>query len=387
MILQRLEAAGFEAYCVGGCVRDALMDKTPFDWDICTAAKPEQIMHIFDDFQLVTNGLKHGTVTVIVDRKPYEITTFRTDGEYLDNRRPESVVFVKNIEGDLARRDFTVNAMAFSPIHGFADLFGGRKDLAAGIIKCVGDPEKRFMEDALRIMRMLRFAAVLGFEIESKTAAAAIKTKKLLKNIAAERICTEFLKLLDGKTAYEILSEYEEIFAEILFLPFKGDFKAAAKAAAEQCGTKNRLAVLFHMLYFEPQEVKKAAEALKMSRDMTSFCVFVSEHFDDKIPANITYMRKAVGAYGKERMLSLCEIKNAKEAIGFLETIEQKKLCCTLKELNISGGDLADIGISKGKRMGKALERILNDVIEEKTDNEKNSLVSYARRLVEAGEI
>ena len=387
MILQRLETAGFEAYCVGGCVRDALMNKTPFDWDICTAATPEKTMHIFDDFQLVTNGLKHGTVTVIVNRKPYEITTFRTDGEYLDNRRPESVVFVKNIEGDLARRDFTVNAMAFSPIHGFADLFGGREDLAAGIIKCVGDPEKRFMEDALRIMRMLRFAAVLGFEIESKTAAAAIKTKKLLKNIAAERICTEFLKLLDGKTAYEILSEYEEIFAEILFLPFKGDFKAAAKAAAEQCGTKNRLAVLFHMLYFEPQEVKKAAEALKMSRDMTSFCVFVSEHFDDKIPENITDMRKAVGAYGKERMLSLCKIKNAKEAIGFLETIEQKKLCCTLKELNISGGDLADIGISKGKRMGKALERILNDVIEEKTDNEKNSLVSYARRLAEAGEI
>lgn len=387
MILQRLEAAGFEAYCVGGCVRDALMNKTPFDWDICTAATPEKTMHIFEDFQLVTNGLKHGTVTVIVDRKPYEITTFRTDGKYLDNRRPESVVFVKNIEGDLARRDFTVNAMAFSPIHGFADLFGGREDLAAGIIKCVGDPEKRFMEDALRIMRMLRFAAVLGFEIEIKTAAAAIKTKKLLKNIAAERICTEFLKLLDGKAAYEILSEYEEIFAEVLFLPFKGDFKSAAKAATEQCGTKNRLAVLFHMLYFEPQEVKKAAEALKMSRDMTSFCVFVSEHFDDKIPANITDMRKAVGIYGKERMLSLCKIKNAKEAIGFLETIEQKKLCCTLKELNISGGDLADIGISKGKRMGKALERILNDVIEEKTDNEKNSLVSYARRLVEAGEI
>ena len=388
LILSRLEAAGFAAYCVGGCVRDSFMNKEPLDWDICTSAEPQETVKVFEGFKTVNkNGLKHGTVTVILESKPYEITTFRTDGEYLDNRRPESVTFVKSIEGDLARRDFTINAMAFSPKRGFIDLFGGSKDIKNGIIKCVGDAEKRFHEDALRIMRALRFASVLGFEIESKTANAAILCRGLLKNISAERICAEFLKLMEGKAAEKILKAYPEIFAEILPQPFIGDYFTAATEAGRQTSLKNRAAVFLHLLYECPEGVKTAAKKLKMSRETTNFLINVSRNFDLKLPTDLVAMRHLVKTLGTETLDDIAGIKGDASAAALLDEIKNKRLCCSLKELKISGGELKKLGIKQGKAVGIALERLLNDVIDEKVENNKSSLTEYTVKLKETGEI
>ena len=193
-----LQSAGFESYAVGGCVRDSLLGNTPNDWDITTSAKPENMKSVFADFHCIDTGIKHGTVTVVIDGEPLEITTFRLDGEYEDNRHPKSVTFTSNLGADLGRRDFTVNAMAYSKKTGTVDLFGGQNDLKNKIIRCVGDPDRRFNEDALRILRALRFASALDFEIEEKTAQSLLKNCALLGNISEERIAKELLKLVCG---------------------------------------------------------------------------------------------------------------------------------------------------------------------------------------------
>ena len=203
--LDCLERAGFEAYMVGGCVRDAVMGRIPSDYDITTSASPGEVMKVFDGEKIIETGLKHGTVTLLRRGMPLEITTYRVDGLYTDNRHPESVAFTSSIREDTARRDFTINSVAFSPVRGFADFYGGVKDIQVGIIRCVGDPEKRFREDALRIIRALRFAAVTGFEIEEATFKAACENSGLLRNISVERIREELVKLLCGQYAGTLL--------------------------------------------------------------------------------------------------------------------------------------------------------------------------------------
>ena len=215
-LLAMLRDAGFPAYTVGGCVRDALLGITPHDWDICTSALPEQMQQVFKDLHTVETGLKHGTLTVVVNHIPYEITTFRVDGEYTDHRHPDSVSFVDNIAEDLSRRDFTVNAMAWSPDSGLVDLFDGREDLAAGVIRCVGDPALRFDEDALRVLRALRFASVYDFSIDPATDAAARKLAPSLHGVAGERIREELMKLLCGKGVGRILRAYPDVLSEII---------------------------------------------------------------------------------------------------------------------------------------------------------------------------
>ena len=243
-VMQALEILGkngYSAYAVGGCVRDSLLGNKPDDWDICTSALPEQTAECFADYRVIPTGVKHGTVTVIVE-KPLEITTFRIDGDYLDNRRPSEVSFTRRLEDDLCRRDFTVNAMALSADGEITDLYGGQEDLNAKLIRCVGYAETRFDEDALRIMRALRFASVLGFEIESETA-DAIRTKcQLLANIAAERIVKEFTKLLRGNCA-DIIFGYSEVIK--IFLPI-ADFSAdtVRLIAASPADPLLRLAIL-----------------------------------------------------------------------------------------------------------------------------------------------
>ena len=211
-----LQSAGFEAYAVGVCVRDSLLGKTPNDWDITTSAKPEDMKSVFADFHCIDTGIKHGTVTVVIDGEPLEITTFRLDGEYEDNRHPKSVTFTSDLGADLGRRDFTVNAMAYSKKTGTVDLFGGQNDLKNKIIRCVGDPDRRFNEDALRILRALRFASALDFEIEEKTAQSLLKNRALLENISEERIAKELLKLVCGKGAKRILTDFAPVLFEIL---------------------------------------------------------------------------------------------------------------------------------------------------------------------------
>ncbi len=215
-LLSRLTCAGFGAYVVGGCVRDALLGLEPHDWDICTSALPEEMRTVFSGEHLLETGLKHGTLTVVLDHVPYEITTFRTDGAYTDHRHPDAVSFVRSLGEDLARRDFTVNAMACSAEGRLEDPFGGREDLAAQLIRCVGDPFLRFQEDALRILRALRFASVYDFRLHPETASALRQLAPTLSRIAPERIREELLKLLCGKAAGRILRDFPEVFAEVI---------------------------------------------------------------------------------------------------------------------------------------------------------------------------
>ncbi|MCD8144721.1 MAG: HD domain-containing protein [Oscillospiraceae bacterium] len=215
-ILHRLHSAGHEAYAVGGCVRDALRGGTPHDWDICTSASPAEIHRCFPDLRTVDTGAAHGTVTVILEGAPYEVTTFRRDGHYADHRRPDEVQFVRSLEEDLARRDFTINAMAVGSDGVIRDFHGGQTDLAQGIIRCVGNPVARFQEDALRILRALRFAAVLDFTLEPATAQAACEQKALLQFVSAERIYAELNRLLVGPGAARVLRDYTEIIGVVL---------------------------------------------------------------------------------------------------------------------------------------------------------------------------
>ena len=211
-----LESAGFSAYFVGGCVRDSLLGNPPADWDIATNALPEQVKAAFRGYTVVDTGLKHGTVTVVSDYHNLEITTYRIDGDYSDSRRPDSVIFTADLHEDLKRRDFTVNAMAYHPEQGLVDDWGGKRDLKEKVLRCVGDPEQRFKEDALRILRGLRFAAVLGFSIEPKTETALRQKRGLLSNISGERIREELVKLLFGENVQQVLLTYRSILGEVL---------------------------------------------------------------------------------------------------------------------------------------------------------------------------
>jgi tRNA nucleotidyltransferase (CCA-adding enzyme) len=215
-VLKRLSENGREAYAVGGCVRDSLLGLTPNDWDVATSALPEETERIFADCRVIETGLKHGTVTILSGGMPIEVTTYRIDGAYSDGRHPDDVSFTRNLKDDLARRDFTVNALAYNPESGLADCFGGRQDLADGIIRCVGDADIRFREDGLRILRALRFSSVLGFSIESRTAESALRNRDLLDRIAGERIQAEFTKLLCGRGAAEVLRKFREIIAQFI---------------------------------------------------------------------------------------------------------------------------------------------------------------------------
>ena len=212
-LLGALRRAGFEAYVVGGCVRDSLLGRTPGDWDICTSARPEQVRTVFSAYRQILTGEKHGTVAVIVGGTPYEITTYRVDGQYHDSRHPDAVQFVPQVQPDLARRDFTINAMAYAPGEGLIDLYGGRSDLHACLMRCVGNPEERFAEDALRILRAVRLAAQLDFALEKATERAALDMRQSIQNISAERIYTELDKLLAAPAAGKVLSRYGRILA------------------------------------------------------------------------------------------------------------------------------------------------------------------------------
>ena len=239
-LLQTLRAAGHSAYVVGGCVRDSLLGRLPGDWDICTSARPDQLRAIFHDQRLILTGEKHGTVAVILHGKPYEITTYRLDGSYRDHRHPDSVQFVDDLAADLARRDFTVNAMAYTPGEGIIDLYGGRRDLAAGIVRCVGAPADRFAEDALRILRLYRFAARFGFSIDPPTAQAAQELCAHLDCVSVERIEEELAKLLSAPAP----AAYLDKKILLVILPeLSSEALAAAKPVAIQ---KNRMTIFRH---------------------------------------------------------------------------------------------------------------------------------------------
>lgn len=427
-----LQSAGFEAYAVGGCVRDSLLSKTPNDWDITTSAKPENMKSVFADFHCIDTGIKHGTVTVVIDGEPLEITTFRLDGEYEDNRHPKSVTFTSNLGADLGRRDFTVNAMAYSKKTGTVDLFGGQNDLKNGIIRCVGDPDRRFNEDALRILRALRFASALDFEIEEKTAQSLLKNRALLGNISEERIAKELLKLVCGKGAKRILTDFAPVLFEILpeLQPmYKNshdnphhcyDIYEHTLIAVESIDPEPtlRFAMLLHDCgkpavkkfdengvahFYGHQRISAEISAqilarLKVSNKFRDEILFlVSNHDRWELYENTEKMPRYLSKFGLDGVLNLLKVMRADvlaqspeyryrldqiaDAEEIAKNLAAQKPCLSLSELQINGRTLMDIGIPQGRKLGAVLAQLLDEVIDGVTKNTQEALTTRAREI------
>ena len=427
-----LQSAGFEAYAVGGCVRDSLLGKTPNDWDITTSAKPEDMKSVFADFHCIDTGIKHGTVTVVIDGEPLEITTFRLDGEYEDNRHPKSVTFTSNLGADLGRRDFTVNAMAYSKMTGTVDLFGGQNDLKNGIIRCVGDPDRRFNEDALRILRALRFASALDFEIEEKTAQSLLKNRALLGNISEERISKELLKLVCGKGAKRILTDFAPVLFEILpeLQPmYKNshdnphhcyDIYEHTLIAVESIDPEPtlRFAMLLHDCgkpavkkfdengvahFYGHQRISAEISAqilarLKVSNKFRDEILFlVSNHDRWELYENTEKMPRYLSKFGLDGVLNLLKVMRADvlaqspeyryrldqiaDAEETAKNLAAQKPCLSLSELQINGRTLMDIGIPQGRKLGAVLAQLLDEVIDGVTKNTQEALTTRAREI------
>lgn len=381
-ILDTLARGGFDAYAVGGCVRDALLGKTPDDYDVATGGLPEETKKCFENFRVIETGIKHGTVTVLSEGHPVEVTTFRCDGEYKDNRHPESVTFTRTLNDDLSRRDFTVNAMAYSPAEGLVDLFGGKEDLAAGVIRCVGEPEQRFREDALRIMRCIRFASVLGFTVEKATAEAASALAPLLRNISAERIFTELKKLLRGQSAAETLLACRGILTEV-FPGLRGVSNEAYAFAAERLSLleETELKVTLFLSPLGSDGAKEALACLKCDNKQRKTTEFILNNLTKEFSAPGEVKRFA-GEHGIERVKQLAQFRRATGKtddtvlLSGIKSAEAPDACLKITDLSVNGADLAKLG-KKGREIGDALQALLEAVTDGKVMNDKSCLMSY----------
>lgn len=429
--LTMLRTAGFEAYVVGGCVRDSLLHKTPADWDVTTSAKPEQILEVFSSERTIPTGLEHGTVTVLLEGEPIEITTYRIDGAYTDHRHPDAVTFTASLQEDLRRRDFTINALAYSPEEGLVDICSGAADLESHRIVCVGDPETRFTEDALRILRALRFSAVLGFPIEKMTAAALRKLAPLLRRVAAERIAVELKKLLCGVECRRVLLEYPDVLGVVLpeLLPMVGlhqenpyhyltvyEHMAETVQAAPPDLTL-RLTMLFHdcgkpqcytrdaagVDHFRGHAAISAAlaeqalERLRFDRKTIDAVKQLVLHHDDDLPATTAGCRRMLNRFGTEQALALVAVHRAdilgqhpdkRERLDAVNALEQQLqqlidsgCCVDLKALAIHGEDLQAIGYIPGRQLGDTLQQLLEEVMDGQLPNERSALLRRAQQL------
>ena len=379
-ILESMIASGFSAHVVGGSVRDSLIGRELGDFDITTNALPEQTKEVFREYRTIDTGIKHGTVTLVLNGIPYEITTYRVDGDYKDNRHPDSVTFTSRLEDDLGRRDFTVNAMAYSPESGLTDPFGGCDDAEVGIIRAVGDPYVRFDEDALRILRALRFASVLGFDIDRMTALAARELAPRLETISKERVYTELKKLIMGKDALRIIREYSSVIAPLLgglMIDRLPDIDAFASADYHA-----RLESLFYLNSESPAEMaENALTDLKTDKLTRTHAYLVLSAYDNIKFTDRRQTLTALSRYGEE----VCE---GVLALGILlgrfsgaeSDIYSEALTSgeayKVSHLDIRGGDLARIGL-KGEAIGDALESLLKVVIGGEVKNEKSALLSF----------
>lgn len=424
--LDRLEDAGFAAYAVGGCVRDSLLGITPHDFDLCTCATPEQVQGVFHDHRLVLAGEKHGTVTVVLDSQLVEITTFRVEGGYQDNRHPDWVKFVPTVEEDLSRRDFTVNAMAYSPKRGFADPFGGRDDLEKKILRAVGAPKLRFTEDSLRILRGLRFSVRYDLAPEKDTWEAMVSLAPLMENLARERVLDELCKLLPLVDAREL-----QIFAPILcqvlpeLAPMVGyqqhsrhhiyDLMEHTARAVESVPPQLHLrwAALLHDIgkpdtcvideagegHYHGHAQKSAQMAdiallrLKAPTVLRKQVVdLISRHMSPLEPDK-HLLRRRLGKYGIQETWDLLALQKAdyfatgtKEAPGpfpeiaqIIEEILAEAACFSIRDLAINGNDLIELGFAPGPKLGQCLEMLLRLVQEDAIPNEKEALLRKAK--------
>ena len=429
--IEILKTKGFEAFLIGGSVRDFVMGLPIGDIDITTNATPEEVKQVFSDFRVIETGIKHGTVTVLINNEPLEITTYRSEGTYSDNRHPDSVIFSNSLADDVVRRDFTMNGIAYNFDNGFCDLVGGLEDIKNKTIRCIGNAETRFNEDALRILRAMRFASVLGFEIEEETRKAIHKCKDLLKNISAERIREEFTKLICGKNAYNVLQEFSDVVC--IFIPeinqcvgfeqknrhhcfdvYTHTLKAVEKSSQNPI---IRLALFFHdigkpsVAHFDEKgeqhyysHPKKSAEMtekimtrLRFDNDTKNKVVTLVKMHDSPITLNDVNpdrrrIKKIMSQIGSDLIFDLIEIKycdnsaqNPKYFRGedfynqtrhIVNEIINEKECFSIKHLSIDGNDLITLGY-KGKKIGETLEKCLNAVIDGKVENEKDKLIKY----------
>ena len=435
-VVDRLTHAGYPAYVVGGCVRDALLGIAPKDWDVCTAATPEEMQRVFAGCHVVETGLKHGTLTVVVNHVPYEVTTFRVDGDYTDHRHPDHVTFVADVREDLARRDFTVNAMAYHPDTGLVDAFQGREDLAAGVIRCVGDPGKRFGEDALRILRALRFASVYGFAIDEQTSRAVHSLKTTLHGVAAERIRVELGKLLCGRGAETILRDYADVILEVLpaLAPMVGfdqrtpyhrydvwEHTIRAVGAVAPVETLRWTMLLHdsgkpacftldergqgHAFGHGERSVEIAREAMALLRvdnaTRDRVLTLVARH-DMPLSGSPVLLRRCLHDMGEEALRQLIEVQRADERAkgvtppevidaraqalhAALDTVLATNPCVTLKQLALRGSDLAQAGVPGGKAVGECLRYLLERVMEDPAQNDRETLMLIAGEWVKQG--
>ncbi|MDE6732124.1 MAG: HD domain-containing protein [Oscillospiraceae bacterium] len=429
-ILERLDHAGYSAFVVGGCVRDHLMGLSPHDFDITTAASPRETERVFADCRVIETGIKHGTVTVLYKGASVEITTFRVDGEYSDGRHPDSVSFSRNIEDDLSRRDFTMNGIAYSPKRGFVDPFGGERDIRAGIIRAIGDPDKRFSEDALRVVRALRFSATLGFPIEENTARAMDAHKNDLRKVSAERIFAELKRLICGKDVKRVLLEFPAVFSVIIpplaeMVGYDQGSKyhnstlyehTARAVEAAPPTVEMRLAMLFHDLgkphckstdengechYYGHAAVSaemagELLRALKCDNALRERVVHIVHYHDIPVDTSRRYFRRQLAKHGAELFSDIMEahiaddsakapfclerIPKIQEAMQIAEEISREAPPFSIKSLAISGKDLKGI-VPPSPLMGEILARLLEEVVDETLPNEKNALLSRAVEL------
>ncbi len=436
--IEILNKNGHSAYVVGGAIRDSIMGKSADDWDITTSSLPNETLEAFANFRTIETGMKHGTVTVIIDNCPLEITTYRIERGYSDNRHPDSVDFTDRVEDDLARRDFTVNAIAYSPENGFADPFRGMEDIEKKIIRCVGDADRRFGEDALRILRALRFSSVLGFEIDSETAGSIRRNFTLLKNISVERVFVEMSKLLCGKDAGRILREYEDVIFFIFpeLAPMKNCTQNHERHIFDVWGhtvksvesvepiPKLRFAMLFHdsgkphckstdengidHFYSHAKISKRIANnilvRLKSSTAFRNHVCSLVEHHDflpDKISKK-TY-KKYIAQLGFDTVKELFSVRRAdisaqnpifldegiksnEAGMRILEEIEAENACFKISDLAVSGNDIISLGIRPSPEIGKILETLLDEVMEEKIENTHGALSKRAMQLIQPQE-
>lgn len=432
-IINILEANGYEAYAVGGCVRDTIMGKTPNDWDITTNCLPEDIVHCFEGVRIIETGLKHGTVTLLIDDETFEVTTYRKDGAYTDNRHPDSVTFVTDLESDLSRRDFTVNAMAYNPRIGLVDLFGGREDIENKCIRCVGEANKRFGEDALRILRALRFASVLNFTINEDTSRAIYELKDNLSNISKERINCEFTKLLTGKRNVDIIREYFDVIC--VFIPEMADMRGFKQhnswhiydvlehtlVALSHANNDIivRLALLLHDIakprmftmdengigHFHGHPAVSADMAreilnrLRYDKNTISTVVRLIKDHDNRFPPNIKSVKRMMTKLGEENMRRLISIQLAdssaqnpersaqrlrdiQDASKLIDIIVTQQQAYSINQLAVNGKDLIEMGIKPGPRLGEILEELLQLVIDDKLENTRDSLISQVLKYL-----
>lgn len=430
-IIETIESGGYEAYAVGGCVRDSILGRVPDDWDITTSASPQEIKNLFR--RTVDTGILHGTVTVIMEREGFEVTTYRIDGEYEDSRHPKEVTFTSNLTEDLKRRDFTINAMAYNDREGLVDAFGGIEDMKARLIRCVGDPRERFGEDALRMMRAVRFSAQLGYGMEERTKAAVKEMAENLRNISAERIQTELVKLLTSPRPEDLRICYETGITRVI-LPEFDRCMETEQENPHHCYTVGehilhslsgvkadkalRLAMLFHDIgkpetkftdekgidHFHghaqagediTRRVMKRLRFDNATRDKAARLVL---YHDYSVEASARSVRRAMNKIGEDIFPCLFDVKRADigaqseygraeklEALEEIRKIYEKILedrqCVSLRTLAVTGKDLIEAGMEPGKEIGQTLEKLLQIVLEDPEENSREKLMEYVKGM------